>query len=209
MTDKYLQRLLGENEKIVHSSRQHWFLLLGSLLLEIFFIAVILAGVFLNYLFLPKFLLFGIVIGLVLFLIPFISMLKDILEWQNRQYIVTNRRVLQTTGVFNKSIIDSSLEKVNDVKMVQSFLGRIFDFGDIEILTASELGVNLFKRIHDPVLFKTSMMNAKEKLNDDGAPMHYSASIPVMIEEMDQLRRKGIITNEEFQEKKRELLSKL
>ena len=37
--------------------------------------------------------------------------------------------------------------KVNDVKMEQSFLGRLLGYGDIEILTASELGVNLFRRI--------------------------------------------------------------
>ncbi len=52
---------------------------------------------------------------------------------------------MQISGIFNKSVIDSSLEKVNDIKMDQSALGRMFGYGDIEILTASELGVNLFK----------------------------------------------------------------
>jgi uncharacterized membrane protein YdbT with pleckstrin-like domain len=147
--------------------------------------------------------------GFILLVFPVISMFKDVLEWQSRQFIITNRRVLQTAGVFNKSVIDSSLNKVNDVKMSQSFLGRIFGYGDIEILTASELGVNLFRRISDPILFKTTMMNAKERVNDEPAPAQGSTGIPAMIEQMDQLRRRGIITDEEFQEKKRELLSKL
>ena len=97
-------------------------------------------------------------------LVPLVGILNDIMVWRNKAYIVTNRRVIQISGVFNKDVVDSSLEKVNDVKMSQSFLGRMFEYGDIEILTASELGVNLFHQIAEPVEFKTAMLNAKEKL---------------------------------------------
>jgi uncharacterized membrane protein YdbT with pleckstrin-like domain len=207
MTDVYIKRLLGDNERIILSSRQHWFIVVGAVFVEVVFILAILIGVtilLLNYSEYPI-----IALGFILLVFPVVSMFKDVLEWQSRQYIVTNRRVLQTSGVFNKSVIDSSLDKVNDVKMVQSFFGRIFDFGDIEILTASELGVNLFKRINDPILFKTTMMNAKEQMNDESSPIQVSTGVPAMIEQMDQLRRRGIITDAEFQEKKRELLSKL
>jgi len=208
MTDAYIQRLLGDNEKVILSSRQHWFLVLGAVFVEVVLILAILIGVSILFINLPDYRLF-ILLGYLLLIFPLVSLFKDVLEWQSRQYIVTNRRVLQTSGVFNKSVIDSSLDKVNDVKMVQSFFGRIFDYGDIEILTASELGVNLFKRINDPILFKTTMMNAKERVNDDGVPAPQSAGIPAMIDQMDQLRRRGVITDAEFQEKKRDLLSKL
>jgi hypothetical protein len=40
---------------------------------------------------------------------------------------------------------------VNDVKLSQSFWGRLFDYGDIEILTASEVGANVFRSIGDPI----------------------------------------------------------
>jgi hypothetical protein len=109
-------------------------------------------------------------------------------------------------------VVDSSLEKVNDVKMSQSFLGRMFGFGDIEILTASELGVNLFHEIGDPVGFKTAMLNAKERLGFDsevGIAAHASKDIPTLIEELDELRKKGIISEAEFQRKKTELLQKM
>jgi hypothetical protein len=207
MTDSYVRHLLSENEKILLTSRQHWLLLVGAIFLETIFILLILIGVTVAVVTFSDYPIIGT--GYILLIIPIISMLKDILEWLNHQYLITNRRVMQVAGVFNKSVIDSSLEKVNDVKMVQSFFGRIFNFGDIEILTASELGTNLFRQIGDPVMFKTSMLNAKERLSDDGSPLHYAASVPVMIEEMDQLRRRGIITEDEFQNKKRELLSKL
>jgi uncharacterized membrane protein YdbT with pleckstrin-like domain len=149
--------------------------------------------------------------GFLLVLIPAVIMLRDILVWYNRQYIVSNRRVIQISGVFNKNVIDSSLEKVNDVKMSQSFLGRLFDYGDIEILTGSELGVNLFKRIGDPVKFKTAMLNAKEELGFEGTGAHVQQAegIPEQIAELDTLRKKGILTEAEFQKKKAELLAKM
>lgn len=207
MPDSYVRQLMGENEKILMTSRQHWLLLVGAVFIESVFILIIVMGVTILLVNFPEYPVIGL--GFILLVLPIISMLKDVLEWKNHQYIITTRRVMQTTGVFNKAVVDSSLEKVNDVKMVQSFLGRIFNFGDIEILTASELGTNLFRRINDPILFKTSMLNAKGRLSEEGNPIHYSASIPVMIEELDQLRRRGIVSEEEFQAKKRELLSKL
>jgi uncharacterized membrane protein YdbT with pleckstrin-like domain len=89
------------------------------------------------------------------------------LIWSNREYVVTNRRVIQVSGTFNKRVTDSSLEKVNDVKMVQSFFGRLFNFGDLEILTASEAGIDKLSWLADPIHFKTTMLDAKERMPRD------------------------------------------
>jgi uncharacterized membrane protein YdbT with pleckstrin-like domain len=90
--------------------------------------------------------------------------LRDVITWTSRQYIVTDWRVIQISGVFSKEVTDSSLEKVNDVKLEQSFVGRLLDYGDLEILTASELGINRFSHVGQPIHLKTAMLNAKEKL---------------------------------------------
>jgi uncharacterized membrane protein YdbT with pleckstrin-like domain len=143
-------------------------------------------------------------------LIPIITGTRDILVWANHQFIITNRRVMQITGIINKNVIDSSLEKVNDVKMEQSIFGRLFDYGDIQILTASELGVNLFRRIDDPIHFKTAMLNAKATLESNQAVvMDSSPKIPALIAQLAELRRQNVITEEEFQAKKAALLAKL
>ena len=207
MAKTYLEELLGENEKILFETHQHWLILLGKIFLEILLIAVILVAVFVAYPFYPM-----AIFGLILILVPFIGMMSDILAWQNKAYIVTNHRVIQTSGVFSKDVVDSSLEKVNDVKLSQSFWGRVFDFGDIEILTASEIGVNLFHQIANPVEFKTTMLNAKERLgfdNEAGLERHATLDIPSMIARLDDLRKRGIISEAEFQQKKAELLAKI
>ena len=164
MPKSYLDSLIGEREQIQLVSRQHWFILFSSIALEIFAILVILAAIVTSAILLPTALLLVFVVGFALLLIPIISMIRDILLYSHHEYIITNRRVIQLSGILNKQVIDSSLEKVNDIKMAQSAFGRIFDYGDVEILTASELGVNLFKRIEKPVQFKTAMLNAKARL---------------------------------------------
>ena len=206
MQDHYVRSLLSDHEEVIISTRQHWFVLFQSILLELFLSAIIIAAVFLV---LQLWTPWGS-FGLLLLLIPGISFFVDVLTWSNRKYVVTNRRVMQIKGVFNKSTIDSSLEKVNDVKLVQSFLGRIFNFGYMEILTASELGANLFRKIANPIHFKTSMLNAKVKLEDMGREDEDKPlDIPATINQLDKLRQQGILSEEEFVRKKNDLLAKL
>lgn len=208
MKNKYINTLLGDNEKMLYATRQHWFVLFGSILVEIIFIIILLVALTTASIFLSPF----AAIGALILLIPLGSMVRDILIWFNRQYIVSNRRVIQVNGIINKNVIDSSLEKVNDVRLSQSFFGRIFNYGSVEILTASELGANLFQKIEDPVHFKTAMLNAKEKLgyHENGIqPRQVSQDIPDMIAKLDELRKQGIVTEEEFIQKKTTLLTKI
>ena len=213
MVNNYLDNLLGQKEKIILVSRQHWFILARSIFLEVSLILILLVVSIVFAISNPHLAILIVVIAFLLLLIPIATMTKDILEWTNRQYIVTNRRVIQISGIINKNITDSSLEKVNDVKMRQSVFGRMFDYGDIEILTASELGVNLFSKISEPIKYKSAMINAKEELDqpvnrmviDDTSPK----SIPSLIASLEQLKNQGVITEEEFKAKKSDLLTRL
>lgn len=206
MAKDYIQSMLGENERILLRTHQHRFVLFGMIVAELTITLLLFIGVSAAAFYYPL-----AAAAFVLMLIPLGSMARDILVWSNHQYLVTNRRVIQVSGIFNKNVVDSSLEKVNDVKMTQSFFGRMFDYGDIEILTASETGANQFKRIGNPVLFKTAMLNAKEKLGFEGmaSQPQTGRNIPALIAELDELRQKGIVTEEEFRQKKAQLLSKM
>jgi uncharacterized membrane protein YdbT with pleckstrin-like domain len=210
MPKSYIENLLGDQERIIHVTRQHWSMLVKSIVLEILLIFIIIAIAIVTTFFFSQYTWLIAITGAVVLLIPLATMIRDVLDWSNRRYIVTNRRVIQISGVFSKDVTDSSLEKVNDVKLDQSFLGRLFNYGDIEILTASELGANLFKRIGEPIRFKTAMINAKEQLERGGeSGFKEAVNLPEMIAELDQLRKKGILTEEEFQNKKAELLKKI
>ena len=209
----YIHKLLGDKENILFVTRQHWLVYFSKILLELAFIILLLIGI-------------TVAIGsfnavwagflYLLLLIPAFFIIVKFMVWTNQKFIVTNHRVIHINGVYNKNVIDSSLEKVNDVKLTQSYLGRLLDYGDIEIMTASELGVNLLKKIDHPIRYKTAMLNAKEamdhpvfEVNTQQAPEHEELDIPETISKLGDLRRQGLITETEFIQKKTELLNKL
>lgn len=208
MRDPYLESLLGDREEILLITHQHWFKLLQAILVEITLSIFTILFITIMWIISEQNPL--VLSGYLLLLFPLASMVRDFARWYNHKYVVTNRRVIQIFGVINKNITDSSLEKVNDVKMVQPFFGRIFDFGDLEILTASELGVNRFTTIGNPINFKTIMLNAKLALEPVLTPdQQLPADLPTLLRQLDVLRKEGILTEEEFQQKKAILISRM
>lgn len=148
---------------------------------------------------------------LVALAVPLLKLALDLLRWRNDVFAITNRRVVQLQGILNKRSIDSSLEKVNDVVLEQSLLGRLLDYGDLEILTASEAGINRLSRVAAPVTFKTTLLDQKEGLAtlEDVRAGGRGTDVPDLIEKLDDLRRRGILSEAEFQEQKERLLARL
>lgn len=220
----YLESLMGKNEKIVLTTRQHWITIIGSLLINGFFILALwgigIALIPLSTPFLGPLSWLPFAVTILISLFPFLRLFMDWLHWWNDVYAVTNRRIIQISGIINKHTIDSSLEKINDLVLNQSILGRMLGYGDLEILTGSEIGVNVLRRIDAPVRFKTEMLNQKEGMNEMDAfeskakrtlatEAPTAGDIPELIGELDELRKKGLISDAEFQEKRAKLLSRI
>jgi uncharacterized membrane protein YdbT with pleckstrin-like domain len=205
MADNYLNSLLGERESVLLVARQHWLVLMGEIASEVLLsIGIVILTIGLSIFAGPLALL-----GLIILLAPIASLTRDVLIWSSRKYVITTRRVIQISGVISKNVADSSLEKVNDVKLEQSFFGRLLGYGNIEILTASELGVNKIQRIADPIRYKIAMVNAKAQLESGEGIRAAGSDVPALISQLDGLRQKGVISEQEFQEKKAKLLSKI
>jgi hypothetical protein len=158
-------------------------------------------------------------IAIVITLAPLAEMVRISADWFNERYIITNRRVMEVRGTINKNVRDSALEKVNDVELNQSIVGRLLGYGTVQIITGSDIGVNNFRRISNPVRFKREMLNAKEQMQSSSSKeraVHQDLpdeleddEIIDLLNELDELRKKGILTEEEFQAKKKELLVRL
>jgi len=135
-------------------------------------------------------------------------------RWRAKQYIVTTRRVLEVEGLLNKTVRDSNLDKVNDIVLRQSALGRVLNYGEIEIITGADIGLNRFEWIADPLTFKRVMLDNKEDFDTLARPQAADASdisqsdIPAAIAQLGALRDRGLITPDEFERKKADLLSR-
>ncbi|HWE45427.1 MAG TPA: PH domain-containing protein [Caulobacteraceae bacterium] len=159
----YLRKVLSPGEKVLYVVRQHGIFLFWRMFIWL----VLAAGIAAACLFMMS-LNANAVIGLPFMLLPLLVVWWQWLEWSNHAYFLTTRRVIQVTGVFSKEVIDSLLEKLNDIKTDQTLLGRMFDYGDVEILTANEVGNNVFRHIAHPLTFKTQMLDAKQALDTAG-----------------------------------------
>jgi hypothetical protein len=101
------------------------------------------------------------------------------LRYVNQEYVLTNRRVIQVEGVLNRNSTDSSLEKINDAVLTQSVFGRMFDYGDLTVLTASEAGIDKMHMLRKPIAFKKAMLDAKHEFEVDMERSGWQPSPPI------------------------------
>jgi len=177
----YIDQMLASGEQPLVRDHQHWFVLLAD---AFYGILAILAAIVLLFLSsnvgpgAPRDILGFVVLALVIGGLLYI--LWQALRWRSEEYIVTSRRVLRMEGVINKRVIDSSLEKINDAVLTQSIFGRMFGFGDLDILTAADTGIDRFRTIRNPVAFKRAMLDAKNEHERDMAGTgRYAPSPPL------------------------------
>lgn len=240
----YTESLLASGERIVRNAHAHWFVLVakaryGILGIVLALLLLVLASVA-NVTGSARDAL-GL-LTLVLFVYGVASLAWSVLQFRNEEYLITNRRLIHAEGVINKKTTDSSLEKINDAVLTESLAGRIFGFGDLDVLTASEEGIDRLRMLRDAKQFKKAMIEAKHELEVDISrptmpplrtfqpasaepapppPAFAPSPAPVAtmsartdevadaLDRLGDLRDRGLITPDEFDAKKRELLDRL
>jgi len=222
---RYADTLLSDGERIALRTRQHWFATVvdGRVPWAIFILALALLVLRLGMNGNGP-LEQGLGIVLLGLLAVSLAMLGRLYwSWWAQDYIVTNRRVLKVEGILNKRSADSSLEKINDAVLEQNLFGRIFGYGDLDILTAAETSVDRYRMLDQAPSFKKVMLDQKYLLESElvripgpplrapgtgGRPMA-SDEVTRALGELASLRDRGAITPEEFDAKKAELLARL
>lgn len=205
----YIDGLLGQREHVLVVERRDPLFLMGHVLLYLLAV-IVLAGL-------------GIWLGTsvngsagfvgLLALIPFAVALVKYLRWRHEEYVVTNLRIIQVEGILSKRLLDSSLEKVNDILLTQSLFGRLFDYGTLEILTGSEIGVNQLRALNHPFRFKRAILDARSKLAGDfdggmaTTPLVAPDQTRDLLMALSQLRDSGVLSEEEYRAKRDRVLA--
>jgi hypothetical protein len=204
----YLDDLLGEDESIRIIAHRHvLFLILHTLLYVLGAIALWVLAV-VAWQAAPRFERLIALLLLVLSLVPLAIAVYRFLVWKFEQFVVTNYRILQVEGILNKRTFDSALNKVNDVLMTQSVFGRLFGYGNIEIITGSDIGVNRLDGIADPFSFKRGLLDAKMDIDGFDTPRYAAqpgGNHTRVLAALAELRDSGVITADEYDQRKRRL----
>ncbi len=195
----YARNLLSRGEEVVYESRQHWFAIIARtwvwLLLAIVALALVIFLVSGTEPFLNATVDQIVTLVAVAVLLAAAAWVGFVLwDWRNQEWLITTRRVIRAEGVLNKSVSDSSLEKINDARLDQSLFGRIFGFGTLDILTAAEemnRGSNVadFPMIADPVDFKKAMFDQKQMLENPelARPRYQRSEAPPVMQRADPM----------------------
>ena len=162
----YIDSLLASGEHIVRRSHQHWFVFIANARYAVLALVIAFAAS-----------VFGIAASisgtlwtilswavLALFVFGLASVAWTVVRYRSEEYLITNRRLMHSQGVINKKTTDSSLEKINDAILTESIFGRMFGFGDLDVLTASEEGIEKLRMLRDAKSFKKAMIEAKHEL---------------------------------------------
>jgi uncharacterized membrane protein YdbT with pleckstrin-like domain len=197
---------LKSGEALMLVTRPHWFTMV--------FPVMVLLGA----------LVIGIVIGgygLFVILAGGLYFLYKAVERKNNIWAVTSMRIIDEFGVFSNNSKESPLDKINNVSYQQTFWGKVFGFGNVQIQTAAEIGSTTYTMVQRPARLKDTITRMQEEYKDNlirkqaavmaGAmnPGHGQGrpDVPDELEKLHGLMQRGIITAEEFAARKELLLN--
>ena len=131
----YIEDTISDDETIVYVVKFHWIYTFVAFLYLIFL------GIF--------------IIGIIIFIKMMIN------KWTTERAL-TNTRYIQKIGWIARNTEEISINKIEEVELKQSIIGRIFDCGSVSI-SGTGLGNILLKSIDSPLIFQKHLNNLRFK----------------------------------------------
>jgi membrane protein YdbS with pleckstrin-like domain len=199
------KRLLSTGEDLLLDLRPHWIALVapaGAIAL-----AAAVAAVLLIYLpdSWPSWTRWAIVLAAAAF--AAIVAVPAIIRWATSHFVVTTERVIHRSGWFAKQSMEIPLENISDVRFHQGVFERIIGAGDLTIESPGTFGQETFEDVRKPERVQKTiyeMGEANQARMRGGAVV--APSVADELSKLDVLRRQGVITEDEFQSQKAQLL---
>jgi uncharacterized membrane protein YdbT with pleckstrin-like domain len=203
------QKLLNEGEEVALDLRPHWWYmaeptaaLLGAVLLGVLALRTDIDALKI------------ICALLLLFCLAWFGIRYA--KWSTTNFVVTSDRVIHRYGVVAKHGIEIPLERINTVFFNQSIFERLLGAGDLGIESAGERGAETFEDVRKPAIVQNEIYRQMEANSGRMHGGHHQAatqqtgpSIPEQIEQLDDLRKRGVISEQEFASKKADLLNRM
>jgi uncharacterized membrane protein YdbT with pleckstrin-like domain len=201
---------LSDGEIIITSFRPHWKLLFIPFLW--FLAALVLFGIAVALDWIRGPLLVVIVVALVIAALWLV--VRPFVDWYTTRYVLTNERLITRTGLVAKSGVEIPLERITNVNFSASMFERMLGAGDLLIESAGSAGQSEFANIPKPDDFQTVLYKAREQrsieLSGSSAPTgEFKPHAADSIQKLAELRDQGLITEDEYQEKRQKLLDEI
>jgi membrane protein YdbS with pleckstrin-like domain len=210
----YADKQLSPGEKIIYRARYHWVFFGKAILLLLLAIVLSAGDLWLTHRGASPAIVRAlawvaggvVVVGLLVLLGRSIRSASD-------EFVVTDRRIIHKLGFFSHETRQCPLARVQDITVDQSFWGRLLGYGDLGIETASEGGQIPFPTISNPEALRTAIWTHVGTGGVSGGAAA-PASVPAgsasdRLARLNELRTQGLVTPEEFEQKRREIVRDL
>jgi uncharacterized membrane protein YdbT with pleckstrin-like domain len=208
----YPTRLLNDGEEVALDLRPHWWyfsrhILSGIPLLILLVLAFKIDNTVLWWFWAVVALVWAGWLGL------------QYLNWTFTHFVVTSSRVIFRTGVLAKHGVEIPMDRIANINFNQSLWERMIGAGDLEIESAGKDGQTKFDNVWHPdavqqELYRQMELHAKTRAGWNAgtaapAPAARAASVPEQLQQLADLRDRGVLTPAEFEAKKAQLLERM
>jgi uncharacterized membrane protein YdbT with pleckstrin-like domain len=166
-------KLLSEGEHVVIATRTHWKALVFPALVLIvtcaaagFLLAVLPSGGAHDAL------MWAIIVVAAIVIVWWA--LRPFIVWLTTEYTVTNRRIINRSGIITRRGRDIPLYRINDVSYERDLLDRMLGCGTLVIAVANEEGNSVLydvPRVEQIQLKITDLLFSKQDTTDEDPPL--------------------------------------
>ena len=134
------------------------------------------------------------------------------LRWRTSRFILTTSRLIERRGVLGRTSREIPLMGLSDISYRQTLFERLIGAGCVLVESPGKDSPEYFPDLPRPARVQNEIF----RLMDDarrGLPPQVSAnagsSIPEQLDQLDRLRRRGVISDADFEQKKAQLLDRM
>jgi len=147
---------LRPGEEVALIARRHWLVMGWPLLGSLFFLGCLIAAWFVQRPWLVP-------ASAVVFVISGLWALWRWIEWRCDLWAVTSQRVIDEAGVLAVRVVDSPLDTIHNVTCTQTILGRVMNYGTVNVQTAAEQGSTTIPAAAAPGEVREAILELKEQ----------------------------------------------
>jgi uncharacterized membrane protein YdbT with pleckstrin-like domain len=196
------RRLLSDNEELILDLRPHWIAIVGPSLVTLIIVAVwVFVASRLDGI--TVWIATAAALGLIL-LFP----MRAFIAWATSHFVVTSDRLIHRQGLVARSSMEIPLEALNDVRFSQGVVERVVGAGDLVIESAGERGQNVFSNVRRPEFVQKTIYEMREanQARMTGRTAPDAPSMSVELARLADLRDRGVLNEQEFQEQKARIM---
>jgi uncharacterized membrane protein YdbT with pleckstrin-like domain len=215
------ENYLDDDEELIFNLREHWLTFAAPAGILVAGLIFLIIAIGIGWTWLTTF-------AWIVFAVTALNAARGYAQWTSTAFVLTSERVMYRTGLFRKSGVEIPLERINNMNFEQSLLERMVGAGDLLIESAGASGQSRFENVNHPDRVANAISRAADLRNErmnrpivqqvaapppppQSAPAPASAGPGLVdqIRQLDELRKQGLLTDAEFEQKKADLLGRM